>query len=172
MVKKIKIRIVGMAAITAGVVGLCAFSLINSAYAAPAVPGCSSVQNVGGGVLWKPSNTHGGRGGSFLMGCQIHGSKWPTNKNPLPILDSNGTQIGRLGLWDPGHRPYGRRYYMKVSGGSYTEVNTLASRAFNNTGSRNVYVNGGSRGCFKLSDPRNREGSISPLLPVNGNAPC
>jgi hypothetical protein len=150
-------------------IGLVIFLLSFGASTSIAAPSaCLSVKTLTSGVLWKPENVHGGRGGSFLLGCQVHSSQWPANTRPLTLLDQNGKTIGKLGLYDPGHHAYGRRYYMKVSGGSFTNVSVLKSRA-RKAGSPNMYIQGGSRGCWKVSDATRREGSLSP---VAGNGRC
>ncbi len=107
----------------------------------------------GAGVLWKPSNLHGGRGPSFLV--QNVGQR--TNKQTLEIRDARCNVIASIGLFRT-DQPYGSRYYMR-SGGTGQDADELL-RLANLVGSDNILVEGVNGTWIRIRNPENREGSV------------
>lgn len=131
------------------------------AQAAPAVkdggPSCKTITNASG-FLYKSQNVHGGRGPSFLCGYKVQ-RLWPPS-HTLAVRNKSGSIIARLGLYDPGHPPYGRRYYSGVGGGSYTSAIGFLNGA-KRAGSTNVFIDFGNGTCFKVNNPTSdRQGSV------------
>ena len=107
------------------------------------------------GILYKPENVHGGRGPSYIMGYVARRS-WPAGRS-LNIFNFKGTRIGAFGLFDPGHLPYGRRYYTGVPGGSYSSARSLY-RSAGRVGSRGALVQVNPNTCWKILNPLYRQG--------------
>ena len=127
-------------------------------------------------TLYKPSNVHGGRGPSWISGCQSNAKAYRPNVSKFSIYSALGVKIGTFKRYDPGHRPYGARFYTGLPGGSPSTSTSLRSRArAQGGGSSNIYLqvktaNGGT--CFKINTPTTRQGAITPQ-PGNGrNGPC
>lgn len=131
-----------------------------SAHAADEVPGCSTVASLPGFWKYKPTNVHGGRGPSLIIGCQNRRS-WPAGRS-LTILNAKGKRIGAFGLYDAGHYPYGRRYYTGVPGGSYSSATALLSGA-KGGGSSNIFIKINAKVCVKVITPTGTEGFASPI---------
>lgn len=107
---------------------------------------------IGNGVLYKPSNLHGGRGPSFL----VQNVAERTNKQVIEVRDAACNLIGTLGLFAT-DQPYGSRYYSK-SGGSGFEDDQLYALA-RQVGSSNILIEGVNK-WIRVKDPRAREGSV------------
>lgn len=107
----------------------------------------------GAGVLYKPSNLHGGRGPSFLV--QNVGQR--TNKRSLQIRNARCEEIATIGLYKT-DQPYGSRYYMR-SGGTGQDADELF-RLANLVGSDNILIEGVNGTWIRVRNPQNREGSV------------
>lgn len=107
----------------------------------------------GAGVLYKPSNLHGGRGPSFLV--QNVGQR--TLKKTLEIRDARCNVIASIGLYAT-DQPYGSRYYMR-SGGTGQDADELL-RIANLVGSDNILFEGVNGTWIRVKNPENREGSV------------
>lgn len=133
-----------------GIVVVGAFAFLNLNSSAYALTGCKPA-GLPGGVLYKGENVHGGRGRSLILGCNTYHNIRNLSWN-LQILDRKGRQVGTFRLWDPGHRPYGRRYYAYGTANrnipAYVKVGN-ACWTINNLGSRQGYVSAisGTGGC-------------------------
>ena len=132
---------------------------VAAAHAEDVVPGCTTVVSLPGYWKYKPTNVHGGRGPSFILGCQAKRT-WPSGR-VLTILNAKGKRIGAFGLYDPGHYPYGRRYYTGVPGGSYTSASGLLTGA-RKGGSSNMFIKVSATKCVKVKTPTGTEGYASP----------
>ena len=106
----------------------------------------------GAGVLYKPSNLHGGRGPSFLV--QNVGER--TNKRVLEIRNARCQVIATIGLYAT-DQPYGSRYYMR-SGGTGQDADELLRLAML-VGSPNILIEGVNK-WVRIKNPQNREGSV------------
>jgi|GEM_PF-5633860 len=119
---------------------------------------CSNVVSIGqipgGGVLYKPSNLHGGRGPSFL----VQNVRQRTHKSVLQIRNVNCELIAKIGLYAT-DQPYGSRYYMR-SGGTGQDAGELR-RLANRAGSNNILIEGVNGTWIRVQNPENREGSVS-----------
>lgn len=130
-------------------------------FAAP--DSCTVVSTLPNNILYKPANVHGGRGPSFLLGCQVR-NLWPAGAT-LRIRGENGSTLRySFRMWDVGHHPYGRRYYTGVG----TTSNQLRQQALAAGGSA-IYVQGKGNICYKIDNPNNRQGN---LTPISGFGPC
>ncbi len=107
----------------------------------------------GGGVLYKSSNLHGGRGPTFLV--QNVGQR--TNKKVIEIRDAKCNIIGGFGLYAT-DQPYGSRYYTR-SGGSGHDSDQLLALA-NLVGSNTILVEGINGTWIRVRNPQLREGSV------------
>ncbi|MBN8550325.1 MAG: hypothetical protein J0M12_13500 [Deltaproteobacteria bacterium] len=109
-----------------------------SAQSALALDGpCTVNETTVRGVLYKSQNHHGGRGPSFLVSYRTK-STWPPCRS-LPVYNINGEKISKFGCYDPGHLPYGRRFYQGVPGGSYHSAARL-KRLAKLAGSPKIFV--------------------------------
>lgn len=106
----------------------------------------------GGGVLYKSSNLHGGRGPTFLV--QNAGER--TGKQVIEIRNARCEWIGSFGLYAT-DQPYGARYYTR-SGGSAIDSNGLLAEA-SKVGSNNILVEGKDK-WIRVKNPQNRDGSV------------
>ena len=106
----------------------------------------------GAGVLYKPSNVHGGRGPSFL----VQNVKERTNKQVIEVRDARCQPIGTFGLFRT-DQPYGSRYYSR-SGGSGFDDDQLLGLA-KRVGSSNILIEGVGKWIL-VKNPKNREGSV------------
>lgn len=106
----------------------------------------------GGGVLYKPSNLHGGRGPSFL----VQNVAERTGKPRIEIRNARCEVIGTLGLFAT-DQPYGARYYSK-SGGSGLEDDQLLALA-RQVGSSNILIEGVNK-WIRVKNPTQRDGSV------------
>lgn len=120
-------------------------------------------------IKYKSQNVHGGRGPSFIMGCQVQ-SAWPisTYLANFPIYSVMGNEIGRFVVFDPGHRPYGNRSYSGLPGGYPPDSNTLLNSALAD-GSTEIFVNVKGNTCYKVNNPTIDQGTISA---VGGTGGC
>jgi hypothetical protein len=106
----------------------------------------------GGGVLYKPSNLHGGRGPSFL----VQNVAERTNKKVIEIRNARCEVIATLGLYAT-DEPYGSRYYSR-SGGSGQDADELF-RLAELAGSPNILVEGVNK-WIRVRNPNERDGSV------------
>jgi hypothetical protein len=106
----------------------------------------------GGGVLYKPSNLHGGRGPSFLV--QNVGER--TNKKVIEVRNARCEVIATLGLFAT-DQPYGSRYYSR-SGGTGQDADELL-RLAQLAGSTNILIEGVDK-WIRISNPGERNGSV------------
>ena len=106
----------------------------------------------GGGVLYKSSNLHGGRGPTFL----VQNAAERTGKQVIEIRDARCQVIGSFGLFAT-DQPYGARYYTR-SGGSGIDSNGLLAAA-SLVGSTNILVEGKDK-WIRVKNPQDREGSV------------
>ena len=120
------------------------------------VTSCSKIIAPYKGFLYKPENVHGGRGPSLI--CGYAGGKNCPPCTSLAIRNLKGTIIGKFGCYDPGHQPYGRRFYTGVPGGSYTSANGLLAGA-RKGGSTNILIQNSSTTCVKVNNPTQRQGN-------------
>lgn len=110
----------------------------------------------GGGVLIKPSNTHGGRGFTLL----IQNRKYWYGPRKKEIYDKNcKKQIGSVVMYAR-DSPYGERYYSKLPGGSGDSGSSLARKARAAAGSSGGIIKIKSGVSFRVSDFSKREGSV------------
>jgi hypothetical protein len=107
----------------------------------------------GAGVLYKPSNLHGGRGPSFL----VQNASQRTNKKVLEIRNARCEVIATIGLYAT-DQPYGSRYYMR-SGGSGQDDTQLLALA-NLVGSNSILIEGINGTWVRIKNPTQREGSV------------
>ena len=106
----------------------------------------------GGGVLYKPSNLHGGRGPSFL----VQNVAERTNKKVIEIRNARCEVIATLGLYAT-DQPYGSRYYSR-SGGSGQDGDELL-RLAQLAGSSNILIEGVNK-WIRVRNPNERDGSV------------
>jgi hypothetical protein len=106
----------------------------------------------GGGVLYKPSNLHGGRGPSFL----VQNVAERTNKKTIEIRNARCEVIATLGLFAT-DQPYGSRYYSR-SGGTGQDAEELL-RLAELAGSSNILVEGVNK-WIRVRNPNERDGSV------------
>ena len=118
------------------------FVSLYASQTASAVSGCSSISSPPSGVLYKPSNVHGGRGPSLICSCGVKNS---CPYGSITIVSGNGSTRGSFRMFDAGHRPYGRRFY------TYGNAGQL--------GHSPVYLKVG-RGCWKINNPFSRQGNV------------
>jgi len=124
---------------------------------------CTVVSTLPHNILYQPANVHGGRGPSFLLGCQVR-NLWPAGAT-LRIYGENGSTLRyAFRMWDVGHHPYGRRYYTGV-GTSSAGLLQLAQAA----GGSAIYIQGKGNTCYKINNPNNRQGN---LVPISGFGSC
>lgn len=146
---------------------ICGAALLVTAAPSFAIPsGCTTAVSLPGNFLYKPANFHGGRGPSFLLGCQQH-RNWPS-KSTLNIFGEDGSVVGRFRLYDSGHHPYGRRYYTGLAGGFPGTSGVLAKNAKKH-GGKKIYILGKGGTCFIINNPNSRQGSLNT---VSGNGSC
>ena len=107
----------------------------------------------GAGVLYKPSNLHGGRGPSFL----VQNSSQRTNKKVLEIRNARCEPIATIGLYRT-DQPYGSRYYMRSGGTGQDDTELL--RIANLVGSNTILVEGINGTWIRVRNPTIREGSV------------
>jgi hypothetical protein len=140
---------------------LCA--LLNTTPALAAPTQCTVVSQLPNNLLYKPSNFHGGRGPSWLFGCQVK-NLWPAGST-LKIYGENGNVLRyKFKMWDPGHYTFGRRYYVGV-GSSSAELRRQALAA----GGSAIYIQGKGNLCYKINNPLLRQGN---LQAVPGRGRC
>ena len=106
----------------------------------------------GGGVLYKASNVHGGRGPTFL----VQNVAERTGKKVIEIRNARCEVIGSFGLYAT-DQPYGARYYTG-SGGSGINSDGLYAAA-TAVGSTNILVEGKDK-WIRVRNPQNRDGSV------------
>ena len=124
---------------------------------------CPTIINLRNGmdIKYKSENVHGGRGPSFLLGCQAFPkSHWPRRKR-FPVYNANGTQIGRFVTYAAGIHVYGWRAYTGLPGGSPRTADELLRRT-QGTGTTNIYINTRGGTCFKVKNPTVNQGTIRP----------
>ena len=113
-----------------------------------------SIRNIaGGGVLYKPSNLHGGRGPSFL----VQNVTERTNKQTIEIRDARCRVIAAFGLFRT-DSPYGSRYYMRSGGTGQSDGELLALAR--QAGSNNILVEGVGGKWILVHNPLERDGSV------------
>ena len=113
-----------------------------------------SIRNIaGGGVLYKPSNLHGGRGPSFL----VQNVAERTNKQTIEIRDARCRVIAAFGLFRT-DSPYGSRYYMRSGGTGQSDGELLALAR--QAGSNNILVEGVGGKWILVRNPLERDGSV------------
>jgi hypothetical protein len=144
-----------------GALTVCAWLPVTPALAAPTQ--CTVVSQLPNNLLYKPSNFHGGRGPSWLFGCQVK-NLWPAGST-LKIYGENGNVLRyKFKMWDPGHYTFGRRYYVGV-GSSSAELRRQALAA----GGSAIYIQGKGNLCYKINNPLLRQGN---LQAVPGRGRC
>lgn len=104
------------------------------------------------GVLYKPSNLHGGRGPSFL----VQNAAERTNKQLIEIRDARCQLIGTFGLFRT-DQPYGSRYYSRSGGSGFDDAQLLS--LLKRVGSSNFLVEGVGKWIL-VKNPTLREGSV------------
>ena len=117
-------------------------------------------------IKYKSENLHGGRGPSWLMGCQSNSRQfWPPNNylQPIPIYSIKGNEIGRFIVFEHRRRPYGTRAYSGLPGGYPPDSSTLTNSALAD-GSTNIFVNPDGTACFKVETPLESQGTIGGLF--------
>ena len=85
----------------------------------------------GGGVLYKSSNIHGGRGPTFL----VQNVAERTGKQVIEIRNARCEVIGSFGLFAT-DQPYGARYYTRSGGSGIDSDGLLAAASL--VGSTNI----------------------------------
>ena len=117
--------------------------------------------------LFKADNVHGGRGITLI--CDLYVYKKDCRPcSSKKIYDSDGKQIGKMGCYDPGNKPYGMRLYGGVPGGSYTSATKLLALARkSSTQSTNIFIDLSTSQdksyCLKVTNPTKREGAVKPV---------
>jgi len=114
---------------------------------------CSNVVSISSlkGVLYKPSNLHGGRGPTFLVQNPFE----RTNKQSVLIKDKSCKTISAFGLYATDF-PYGARYYQRARGGkghSDKKLRSLSQNSF-------ILVEGRNGKWIKINNPTRRQGSV------------
>ncbi len=104
------------------------------------------------GVLYKPSNLHGGRGPSFL----VQNASERTNKQLIEIRDARCQLVGTFGLFRT-DQPYGSRYYSRSGGSGFDDGQLLS--LLKRVGSSNFLVEGVGKWIL-VKNPTLREGSV------------
>lgn len=149
--------------VLATALAVCVALSFNPAPALAAPSQCTIVNTLPNNILYKPSNFHGGRGPSWLFGCQAK-SLWPAGRT-LKIYGENGSVLKyKFSMWDPGTHTFGRRYYVGV-GSTANELRRQALVAGGNA----IYIQGKGNICYKINSPLNRQGN---LTAVPGRGPC
>jgi hypothetical protein len=120
------------------------------------VAACTNIIPPFKGFLYKESNFHGGRGPSLI--CGYAGGRNCPPCSSLAIRNIKGTVIGKFGCYDPGHAPYGRRFYTGVPGGSYTNSGGLLAGA-RKGGSNNILIQTNGTTCVRINNPTQRQGN-------------
>ena len=121
---------------------------------------CQSNYPIPAHALYKSENVHGGRGPSLITSYG-NTRQWPACSS-VNIYNKNGAIIGRFGCYDPGHLPYGRRFYTGVPGGSYTNASGLYNGA-RKAGTSNIFIdasNSKKKTCWIVNSPYSRQGGI------------
>ena len=106
----------------------------------------------GGGVLYKSSNLHGGRGPTFI----VQNVAERTNKKVIEIRNARCEPIATIGLFAT-DQPYGSRYYMRT-GGTGQDSDELYRLAML-VGSPNILVEGVNK-WIRVRNPNERDGSV------------
>lgn len=123
-----------------------------------AATSCKNVVNLSSirGVLYKPSNLHGGRGPTLI----ISKASERTYKPRLQIRSSTCKVIATIGLYKC-DSPYGCRHYMR-SGGSGQTASQLLSLAKRKGGGSSaiLFQAKGKDRWLKVNNPLNRQGSL------------
>ena len=122
-------------------------------------------------IKYKSQNVHGGRGPSFILGCESNSKQyWPATNYlaNYPIFSVKGNEIGRFVVFDHGNRPYGNRSYTGLPGGYPGDSDTLINSALAD-GSTEIYINVKSNICFKVNNPKVDQGTIAA---VGGKGAC
>ena len=109
----------------------------------------------GAGVLYKPENVHGGRGPSLI----IQNKSQQTGLQTVQLRNARCETVATLGLFDPGHPPYGARYYSRT-GGTGADSNELL-RLANEAGSNNLLIQGVNGTWMRIKNPQDRAGSVN-----------
>ncbi|MCC6953588.1 MAG: hypothetical protein IT290_05680 [Deltaproteobacteria bacterium] len=106
----------------------------------------------GGGVLYKSSNLHGGRGPTFI----VQNVAERTNKKVIEIRNARCEPIATIGLFAT-DQPYGSRYYMRT-GGTGQDSDELFRLAML-VGSPNILVEGVNK-WIRVRNPNERDGMV------------
>lgn len=122
---------------------------------------CKTNINLPAHALYKSENVHGGRGPTLITSYG-NTRQWP-GCGSLRIYNMKAKLVGRFGCYDPGHAPYGRRFYTGVPGGSYSSATSLyngARRAHSTKIVIDVSPHQNKKTCWIVSNPLRRQGGI------------
>lgn len=134
---------------------------VSCAFAKDVAGPCKTNKVLPAHALYKAENVHGGRGPTLITSYG-NTQQWP-NCGTLKIYNANGKKIAAFGCYDPGHLPYGRRFYTGVPGGSYSDASEIL-RGARRARSTKIYID--------VSDKQRQKGTCwvvkSPLLRQGG----
>lgn len=116
---------------------------------------CTTVTDINtlNDILYKSSNLHGGRCGTWLdQDHRLGGSR------TLRVAGTNKTIFGCFGLYAC-DRPYGCRYYQRMCGTCLSK-SQIAAKARANGGTTTAYVGNGNGRCYSFNANTDRYGRV------------